>query len=199
MILLASIFNWQVAIAYVVVGVMLAVIGGTIISHARMEQYVEGFVLQSKAINLPQAQLSRYDRFVYARDQVAEIVGKVWIYILIGVGLGSLIHNWVPLAWIDALLGQSHWWSVPVATFIGVPMYADIFGTLPVAEALVAKGVGLGTVLALMMAVTALSLPSLIMLNKVIKTPLLVLFFVIVVTGIMAIGFLFNVFALWLF
>lgn len=191
-ILLASIFNWQVAIAYVVVGVVLAVIGGSIISYARMERYVEGFVLQSKMQNLPQTELTRADRYVYAREQVIEIVGKVWIYILIGVGLGSLIHNWVPLAWIDALLGQSHWWSVPVATLIGVPMYADIFGTLPVAEALVAKGVGLGTVLALMMAVTALSLPSLIMLNKVIKTPLLVLFFVIVVTGIMAIGFLFN-------
>lgn len=198
-ILLASIFNWQVAIAYVVVGVVLAVIGGTIISQARMEQYVEGFVLHSKMQNLPQTELSRAERFRYARDQVAEIVGKVWIYILIGVGLGSLIHNWVPLSWIDALLGQSHWWSVPVATLIGVPMYADIFGTLPVAEALVAKGVGLGTVLALMMAVTALSLPSLIMLNKVIKTPLLVLFFVIVVTGIVAIGFLFNAVALWLF
>lgn len=196
-ILLASIFNWQVAIAYVVVGVVLAVIGGTIISHARMEQYVEAFVLQSKTINMPQAQLSRYDRFTYAREQVAEIVGKVWIYILIGVGIGSIIHNWLPVSWINTTLGQENWWSVPVATAIGIPMYADIFGTLPIAEALVAKGVGIGTVLAFMMAVTALSLPSLIMLKKVIKPPLLALFFAIVVIGIMLIGYLLNM--SWLF
>ncbi len=196
-ILLASVFNWQVAIAYVVVGVVLAVIGGTIISHARMEQYVEGFVLQSKMQNLPQTQLSRYDRFSYAREQVAEIVGKVWVYILIGVGIGSIIHNWLPVSWISAALGQENWWSVPVATAIGVPMYADIFGTLPIAEALVAKGVGIGTVLAFMMAVTALSLPSLIMLKKVIKPPLLALFFAIVVIGIMLIGYLLNM--SWLF
>lgn len=196
-ILLASIFNWQVAIAYVVVGVVLAVIGGTIISHARMEQYVEAFVLQSKTINMPQAQLSRYDRLSYAREQVSEIVGKVWIYIFIGVGIGSIIHNWLPVSWINATLGQDNWWSVPLATAIGVPMYADIFGTLPIAEALVAKGVGIGTVLAFMMAVTALSLPSLIMLKKVIKPPLLALFFAIVVIGIMLIGYLLNM--SWLF
>lgn len=196
-VLLASIFNWQVAIAYVVVGVVLAVIGGTIISHARMEQYVEGFVLQSKMQNLPLAQLSRNDRFIYARDQVAEIVGKVWVYILIGVGMGSAIHNWIPATGIQSLLGQDHWWSVPLATLMGVPMYADIFGTLPIAEALVAKGVGIGTVLAFMMAVTALSLPSLIMLQKVIKAPLLALFFAIVVIGIMLIGYLLNM--SWLF
>lgn len=192
-ILLASIFNWQVAIAYVVVGVVLAVIGGSIISYARMEQYVEGFVLQSKNIKMPLAQLSRYDRFVYAKEQVAEIIGKVWLYILIGIGIGSAIHNWIPATWIQSMLGQDHWWSVPLATLIGVPMYADIFGTLPIAEALVAKGVGTGTVLAFMMAVTALSLPSLIMLKKVIKPPLLALFFVIVVTGIMLIGYLLNI------
>ncbi len=196
-VLLASIFNWQVAIAYVVVGVVLAVIGGSIISYARMERYVESFVLQSKMQNLPQAQLSRYDRFTYAREQVAEIVGKVWVYILIGVGMGSAIHNWIPATWIQSLLGQDHWWSVPLATLIGVPMYADIFGTLPIAEALVAKGVGIGTVLAFMMAVTALSLPSLIMLKKVIKAPLLALFFAIVVIGIMLIGYLLNM--SWLF
>lgn len=193
-ILLASIFNWQVAIAYVVVGVVLAVIGGTIISHARMEQYVEGFVLQSKTINMPQAQLSRYDRFVYAKEQVAEIVGKVWVYILIGVGIGSAIHNWIPATWIQTLLGQDHWWSVPLATLIGIPIYADIFGTLPIAEALVAKGVGIGTVLAFMMAVTALSLPSLVMLHKVVKARLLGLFVGIIVSGIMLIGWLFDSF-----
>ena len=176
------------------VGVILAVIGGTIISHARMEQYVEAFVLQSKAINLPQAQLSRYDRFTYAREQVVEIVSKVWFYILIGVGIGSAIHNWIPATWIQSLLGQEHWWSVPMATLIGVPIYADIFGTLPIAEALVAKGVGIGTVLAFMMSVTALSLPSLVMLHKVVKARLLGLFVGIIVTGIMLIGWLFDSF-----
>lgn len=119
----------------------------------------------------------------------------MWLYVLIGVGIGAAIHNWIPAAWIESLLGQANWWSVPLATLVGVPMYADIFGTLPIAEALVAKGVGLGTALAFMMAVTALSLPSLIMLKKVIKAPLLALFFTIVVVGIVLIGYLFNAFS----
>ncbi|MNF83066.1 putative permease [compost metagenome] len=119
----------------------------------------------------------------------------MWLYILIGVGIGAAIHNWIPADLITAVIGQDNWWSVPVAALVGVPMYADIFGTLPIAEALVAKGVGLGTVLAFMMAVTALSLPSLIMLKKVVKAPLLALFFAIVVAGIMLIGYLFNAFA----
>ncbi len=195
MILLASIFNWSIALAYVVVGIVLAVLGGTLIGQARMEQYVEAFVTQHKVLDLPQEQLSLRDRLSYAREQVAEIIQRVWLYILIGVGIGAAIHNWIPADLITAVIGQDNWWSVPVATVVGVPMYADIFGTLPIAEALVAKGVGLGTVLAFMMAVTALSLPSLIMLKKVVKTPLLALFFAIVVVGIMLIGYLFNTFA----
>jgi len=194
MILLASIFNWSIAIAYVVVGIVLAVLGGTLIGQARMEQYVEAFVTQHKVLDLPQEQLSLRDRLSYAREQVADIIRKVWLYILIGVGIGAAIHNWIPADLISAVIGQENWWSVPVAALVGVPMYADIFGTLPIAEALVAKGVGLGTVLAFMMAVTALSLPSLIMLKKVVKAPLLVLFFSIVVAGIMLIGYLFNTF-----
>lgn len=194
MILLASIFNWSIALAYVAVGIMLAVLGGTLIGQARMEKYVEAFVTQHKVLDLPQEQLSLRDRLSYAREQVAEIIRKVWLYILIGVGIGAAIHNWIPADLITALIGRDNWWSVPVATLVGVPMYADIFGTLPIAEALVAKGVGLGTVLAFMMAVTALSLPSLIMLKKVVKAPLLSLFFAIVVVGIMLIGYLFNTF-----
>lgn len=192
MILLASVFNWSIALAYVVVGIVLAVLGGTLIGRARMEGYVESFVTQHRALDLPQEQLSLADRMRYAREQVAEIIQRVWLYILIGVGIGAAIHNWIPQDLISALIGRDHWWSVPLAALVGVPMYADIFGTLPFAEALVGKGVGLGTVLAFMMAVTALSLPSLIMLKKVVKAPLLALFFAIVVIGIMLIGYLFN-------
>ncbi|WP_374323692.1 permease [Aquipseudomonas alcaligenes] len=195
MILLASIFNWSIALAYVVLGIALAVIGGSLIGRARMERYVEAFVTQHRALDLPAEQLTLADRLRYARQQVTDIIQRVWLYILIGVGIGAAIHNWIPAELISALIGQNNWWSVPLATLVGVPMYADIFGTLPIAEALVAKGVGLGTVLAFMMAVTALSLPSLIMLKKVVKAPLLALFFTIVVAGIMLIGFLFNNFA----
>lgn len=194
MILLASVFNWSIALAYVVVGIVLAVVGGTLIGMARMEQYVEAFVTQHKALDLPEEQLTLSDRLAYARDQVSEIVRRVWLYVLLGVGIGAAIHNWIPEGVITAAIGQDHWWSVPLAALVGVPMYADIFGTLPIAEALVGKGVGIGTVLAFMMAVTALSLPSLIMLKKVVKAPLLTLFFSIVVVGIMLIGYLFNAF-----
>ena len=195
MILLASIFNWSIALAYVALGITLAVIGGSLIGRARMECYVEAFVTQHRALDLPAEQLTLADRLRYAREQVTDIIQRVWLYILIGVGIGAAIHNWIPAELISDLIGQNNWWSVPLATLVGVPMYADIFGTLPIAEALVAKGVGLGTVLAFMMAVTALSLPALIMLKKVVKAPLLALFFAIVVVGITLIGYLFNHFA----
>ncbi len=194
-ILLASIFNWSIALAYVLVGLVLAVLGGSLIGRARMERYVEEFVMHSPLLDLPTEQLSRRERGQFAWAQVSDIFRRVWLYVLIGVGIGAAIHNWIPAVWIEALLGQKHAWSVPLATVIGVPMYADIFGTLPIAEALVAQGVGLGTALAFMMAVTALSLPSLIMLKKVVKAPLLALFFTIVVVGIVLIGYLFNAFA----
>lgn len=194
-ILLASIFNWSIALAYVLVGLVLAVLGGTLVGRAKMERYVEAFVLHSPVLDIPQEQLTRRDRAQFAWAQVSDIFRRVWLYVLIGVGIGAAIHNWIPAAWIESLLGQANWWSVPLATLVGVPMYADIFGTLPIAEALVAKGVGLGTALAFMMAVTALSLPSLIMLKKVIKAPLLALFFTIVVVGIVLIGYLFNAFS----
>ena len=193
-ILLASIFNWGIALAYVAVGLVLAVIGGTLISRARLERYVEPFVYRGRLAEVAQAELSTRERLAFAREQVAEIVRRVWLYVLVGVGIGALIHNWIPQSVVSALLGSDHLWSVPVATLVGMPMYADIFGTLPIAEALVGKGVGLGTALAFMMAVTALSLPSLIMLKKVVKTPLLAVFAGIVLVGILIIGYSFNAF-----
>lgn len=190
-ILLASIFSWPIALAYVGVGLLVAVIGGTIIGKLGMEDQVADFVRNVPVTDADEA-LTRNERISFARDQVMDIIKKVWPYILIGVGIGAAIHNWVPAATISALLGQDKWWAVPVATAVGIPMYADIFGTLPIAEALVGKGVGLGTVLAFMMAVTALSLPSLIMLKRVVKIPLLVTFMGIVTVGILTIGFTFN-------
>ncbi|WP_147534288.1 permease [Bacillus marasmi] len=193
-ILLASIFNWKIAIAYVVVGLILAVIGGTIISKLKLEKYVEPFVFNNKMLDSQQEELTTRERIDFSKDQVIDIIKKVWLYILIGVGIGAAIHNWIPESIITALLGQDKWYSVLLATLVGVPMYADIFGTLPIAEALVAKGVGIGTALAFMMGVTALSLPSLIMLKKVVKTKLLATFFVIVSVGIIIIGYSFNAF-----
>ncbi|MCX7749137.1 MAG: permease [Clostridia bacterium] len=193
-ILLASIFNWKIAIAYVVVGVILAVIGGTIISKLKLEKYVESFVYNNKVLEAGQEELSTRDRIDFAKDQVLDIIKKVWMYILIGVGIGAAIHNWIPESIISAVLGQDKWYSVLLATFVGVPMYADIFGTLPIAEALVSKGVGLGTALSFMMAVTALSLPSMIMLKKVVKMKLLAIFVGIVTLGIIIIGYCFNTF-----
>ncbi|HEX5276717.1 MAG TPA: permease [Fluviicoccus sp.] len=194
-ILLAGIFNWKIAIAYVLTGVVLAVIGGTVIGRLKLESQVESFVFHSPVVDIPQDELTRRDRLRYSLDQVRDIVRRVWPYILIGVGIGSLIHNVIPREWVIAVLGHDKPWSVPLAVLIGAPMYADIFGTLPIAEALVAKGVGLGTALAFMMAVTALSLPSLVMLKKVVKLRLLATFLGIVITGILVIGYAFNAFS----
>ncbi len=193
-LLLASIFNWKIAIAYVIVGIILAVIGGTVISKAKLEKYVEPFVFNNKMLDAEQEELTKRDRINFAKDQVLSIINKVWLYILIGVGIGAAIHNWVPESIITAVLGQDKWYSVLLATIVGVPMYADIFGTLPIAEALVQKGVGIGTALSFMMSVTALSLPSMIMLKKVVKANLLVIFAGIVTLGIMIIGYVFNIF-----
>lgn len=194
MLLLASIFNWPIALAYVIVGVILAVVAGTIISKLKLEKYVEPFVLNDKMMEVEQEKLTRHDRIIFARNQVLDIVKRVWLYILIGVGIGATIHNWIPESIISAVLGQDKWYSVLVATAVGIPMYADIFGTLPIAEALVSKGVGLGTALSFMMAVTALSLPSMILLKNVIKMKLLLIFIGIVTLGIILIGYIFNVF-----
>lgn len=198
-ILLASIFNWRVALAYVAVGVVLAVISGTIISKLKMEDQVASFVFKNSGMpELELEELTFKDRIEVSVTGVKEIVQKVWPYVLIGVGIGALIHNVIPESFITAVLGVDKWYSVPLATLVGVPMYADIFGTLPIAEALVAKGVGIGTALSFMMAVTALSLPSIVMLKKVVKNKLLFVFVGLVVTGIIIIGVLFNQLAYYL-
>ena len=193
-ILLASIFNWSVAIIYVVVGLVLAVGGGMLIGRAGTEKHIEEFVLAAPVLDTEQKNLTRMERVIYAKGQVMDIVRRVWIYVLVGVGIGAAIHNWIPQHWVESILGQGQGWSVFLAVLIGVPMYADIFGTLPIAEALVARGVGLGTALAFMMSVTALSFPSLIMLKQVVRPPLLALFFGVVTGGIVVIGYFFQVF-----
>jgi uncharacterized membrane protein YraQ (UPF0718 family) len=194
-ILLASIFGWRIALAYVVVGIIIAVIGGTMISLFKMDKYVADFITQTDESNQTESiELSKKERRKYAVDQVKEIIQRVWIYILIGVGIGAIIHGYIPEEWIQTVLGSDNPFSVIIATIVGIPMYADIFGTLPIAEALVYKGVGIGTVLAFMMAVTALSLPSLILLKKVVKWKLLGTFVGIVTFGIIITGYLFNLF-----
>ncbi|NCB48951.1 MAG: permease [Clostridia bacterium] len=193
-ILLASVFGFPIAIAYVVVGLVLAVIGGTLIEKSGAGKYVEDFVTAGSSVDLEQENLSRKDRLIYAKEQVWNTFKKVWLFVLIGVLIGSVIHNWIPTEWIIAVLGQDKWYSVLVASLVGVPMYADIFGTIPIAEALFAKGVGVGTILAFMMGVTALSLPSMIMLRRAVKTKLLWAFIGIVTIGIIIIGYIFNAF-----
>jgi uncharacterized protein len=193
-LLLASIFNWSIALAYVVVGVLLAVLAGTAISKLKLEKYVEPFVFGSGELEAHQEKMTMRDRIIFARAQLRDIVKRVWLYVVLGVAIGAAIHNWIPESIITAALGQHNWYSVLVATLIGVPVYADIFGTLPIAEAMVLKGVGLGTALSFMMAVTALSLPSMVMLKRVIKVRLLAIFMSLVTIGIIIIGYVFNAF-----
>lgn len=195
LVLLTSIFGRKVAIAYVIVGLVLAVLGGSLIERLHLENEVEEFIRKAGRIDLDSPELSLSDRLEYAKDQVVATVKKVAPYIFIGVGIGALIHNFIPQSFVETVLGGDKWYSVPLATLVGVPMYADIFGTIPVAESLFAKGAGLGTILSFMMAVTALSLPSMIMLRKAVKPKLLAVFFSIVTVGIMLIGFLFNYFS----
>lgn len=192
LVLLMSIFGGKVAIAYVVVGLILAVIGGTLIEKFGMEKYVEDFVKTAGNVDIEGPTLTKRDRFAYAFEQVKATVKKVAPYIIIGVAIGAVIHNLIPEAWIQTVLGSNNPFSVILATLVGVPMYADIFGTIPVAESLFAKGAGLGTILSFMMAVTALSLPSMIMLRKAVKPRLLAVFVGIVTAGIIIIGYLFN-------
>lgn len=197
-ILLASIFNWQIAIAYVVVGLLIAVLGGTFISILKLEDDVEDFVRAKSDMvmmdDFEPYKMTKKDKHIYSYHQVLDIIKRVWIYILIGVGIGAAIHGFIPQSFIETVLGDKNPFSVILATLVGIPMYADIFGTLPIAEALVTKGVGIGTVLAFMMAVTALSLPSLVMLKKVVKMRLLATFVGIITVGIIVMGYLFNAF-----
>jgi len=196
-LILMSFFGWEFALAYVVVGLVLAVIGGTIIDKAKMEDYIQDYVKEIKnnasETNQITIELSRKDRIEYSIDQVKEIIKRVWLYIFIGVGIGAAIHNYIPQNIITSILGSKNPFNVFVAAVVGIPMYADIFGTIPIAEALLGKGVGTGTILSFMMAVTALSLPSMVMLSKVVKKKLLITFIVIVSSGIVIIGYVFNI------
>ena len=199
LVLLMSIFGIKIAVAYVIVGLIIAVIGGTIIEKMHMEKYVEEFIMKSSSVDISSPNLSKKERLQYAKEQVIETFKKVFPYILIGVGIGAIIHNWIPEIWIERVLGGNNPFGVILATIVGIPMYADIFGTIPVAEALLTKGALLGTVLSFMMAVTTLSLPSLIMLKKAVKPKLLILFITICTLGIIIVGYLFNIFSFLLY
>ena len=194
LVLLMSIFGAKVAVVYVIVGLIIAVIGGTLIEKMRMEKYVEEFIRTASAVDIEAPDLTVKDRLTYAKEQMTDTFRKVFPYILVGVGVGAVIHNWIPEHIIQTVLGNNNPFAVILAVIVGVPMYADIFGTIPVAEALLAKGAQLGTILSFMMAVTTLSLPSIIMLKKAVKPRLLGLFVGICTGGIIVVGYLFNIF-----
>lgn len=194
LVLLMSIFGSKIAVIYVLVGLLIAVAGGTIIEKLHMDKYVEQYIKTAGSVDMEAPDLTKRDRLIYAWEQVVATFKKVFPYILIGVGIGAFIHNWIPQTWIESALGSNNPFSVMLATLVGVPMYADIFGTIPVAEALFAKGAQLGAILSFMMAVTTLSLPSLVMLRKAVKPKLLALFIGICTGGIVLVGYLFNIF-----
>lgn len=196
--LLMSIFGGKIAFAYVIVGLIVAVIGGSLIEKLHLEQEVEDYIRQAANIDAELPELTVKDRMEYAKEQVKSTIRKVAPYIFAGVAIGAMIHNLIPEAWIEQILGGRHFYSVPLAVLVGIPMYADIFGTIPIAESLLIKGAGLGTILAFMMAVTTLSLPSLVMLSKAVKRKLLLIFTGIVTVGIILMGYLFNAGA-WFF
>ena len=198
LVLLMSIFGWKVAVIYVVLGLVIAVAGGTLIEKLHLENQVEEFIRRGKAVDVPQEELTVKDRMQYAWEQVVSTAKKVAPYVLIGVGIGAIIHNWIPEEFIIQLLGTGNPLGVVIATIAGVPMYADIFGTIPIAEALLAKGARLGVVLSFMMAVTTLSLPSMVMLGKAIKPKLLWLFAGICTAGIILVGYVFNFLSVFL-
>ena len=192
LVLLMSIFGWKVAIVYVVLGLVIAVAGGTLIEKLHLENQVQEFIRNGKAMDLPQEELHFMDRIKYAWEQVTSTAKKVFPYVLFGVGIGAVIHNWIPEDWIVTALGSNNPFGVVIATVLGVPMYADIFGTIPIAEALLSKGALLGVVLSFMMGVTTLSLPSMIMLKKAVKAKLLGIFIAICSVGIILVGYFFN-------
>ena len=192
LVLLISIFGPKTAIAYVVVGLIIAVVGGTLIEKMHMEKHVESFILSAGSVDIESPDLTRKDRLIFAKEQMLSTFKKVFPYVLIGVGIGAVIHNWIPEEWVATALGSKNPFGVIIATLLGVPMYADIFGTIPIAEALLAKGAQLGVILSFMMAVTTLSLPSMIMLRKAVKPKLLALFISICTVGIVVVGYVFN-------
>ena len=194
LILLMSIFGVKVAVLYVFLGLVVAVIGGTLIEKLHMEDQVEEFIRRANAVDIDSPSLTQKERLIYAKDQMLETFRKVFPYILLGVGIGAVVHNWIPASLVEGILGKKNSLGVVLAAVLGIPMYADIFATIPIAEALLYKGAQLGTVLAFMMGVTTLSLPSLVMLKKAIKTKLLGVFLAICTAGIIAVGYLFNAF-----
>ena len=192
LVLLMSIFGWKVAVIYVIVGLVIAVAGGTLIEKLHLEDQVEEFIRNGKSIDTPQNELTKRDRMKYAWEKVVETAKKVLPYIIGGVGIGAIIHNWIPTEWIVKVLGAGNPFGVIIAAICGIPMYADIFGCIPIAEALVAKGANLGVVIAFLMGVITLSLPSMIMLKKAIKPKLLGIFIAICTVGIILVGYFFN-------
>lgn len=192
LMLLTGIFGGKIAIVYVLLGLVVAVLGGTVIEKLHMENEVEEFIRMAPRVDLESPSLTVRDRVTYAKEQVLSTLKKVFPYILLGVAIGALIHNWIPRKWVESILGSRNPFSVVLAVLVGVPMYADIFGTVPVAEALLAKGAQLGTILSFMMAVTTLSLPSMVMLRKAIKPRLLGVFVAVCIMGILLVGYLFN-------
>ena len=194
LVLLMSIFGTKVAVAYVIMGLVIAVVGGTLIEKMHLEKYVEDFIRNASSIDIDSPSITKKERIEFAKEQVEETFKKVFPYILVGVGIGAFIHNWIPESWIESVLGTDNPFGVIIATIIGIPMYADIFGTIPIAEALLAKGAQLGTVLAFMMGVTTLSLPSIIMLKKAVKPKLLAVFIVVCTISIILVGYVFNIF-----
>ena len=193
LVLLMSIFGWKVAIIYVALGLVIAVGGGTVMGKLHLENQVEAYIRNGRALEVPQEELTVKDRMAFAWEQVISTAKKVTPYVLIGVGIGAFIHNWIPEEFIVKLLGTGNHFGVIIATVAGVPMYADIFGTIPIAEALLAKGAQLGVVLSFMMGVTTLSLPSVIMLRKAVKPKLLGVFIIVCTVGIIIVGYFFNV------
>ena len=193
LVLLMSIFGWKVAIIYVLLGLVIAVVGGTLIEKMHLEKQVEEYIRNGKNIDIPQEELLFKDRIKYAWEQVVSTAKKVFPYVLVGVGIGAIIHNWIPEEFVVKLLGDNNPLGVIIATVAGVPMYADIFGTIPIAEALLSKGALLGVVLSFMMGVTTLSIPSIIMLRKAVKPKLLGIFVAICTIGIIIVGYFFNV------
>lgn len=198
LVLLMGIFGAKVAVLYVILGLVVAMVGGALIQRLHLEDQVEEFIRQGVAVQAEGPVLTQKDRVVYAKEQMLSTFRKVFPYILIGVGIGALIHNWIPQSWVEAVLGGKNPLGVILATIIGVPVYADIFGTIPVAQALLGKGAMLGTALSFMMAVTTLSLPSLIMLRRAVKPRLLAVFVAICTVGIILVGYLFNALQPWL-
>jgi hypothetical protein len=192
LVLLTSIFGARIAVLYVILGLVIAVLGGSLIEKLHMESHIESFILQAGNVDIESPDLTTQDRLIYAKEQMVSTFKKVFPYILIGVGIGAFIHNWIPENWVVALLGRNNPFGVILATLLGVPFYADIFGTIPIAEALLFKGAQLGTVLSFMMSVTTLSIPSMVMLRKAIKPKLLALFIAICIVGIILVGYLFN-------